>query len=619
MPDGQPLPLQFNPQVVKDATRRGGGTNYYDCDKVRFVNGYPRSIGGWQKISNEAVLGVPRALFGWSDLSGSNIMAVGTSWKYYLEEGGSYTDITPVRASSTINSNPFATTNGSSVVTVTDTAHGASENDFVTFSGATAFANLTTDDLNDEFQIASIIDADTYTIDVGVVANATTSGGGASVVAEYQITTGLDTTLLGGGWGAGSWGRGGWGSGVSTVVLSAQLRVWTQDNFGEDLVFAPRSGELYYKDISAGGGRAVAITSLPGANEVPVICDQVLVSADERTLFAFGCNPIGSSTADPLMVRWADRESLVEWEPTDTTSAGGFRLSLGSKHMIACKIRQGIAEFTNKALYVIQFLGESGYAPRLISDNTIILGPKAAATLNGVLYWMNTRGIGSYNGTVQDLPSPLVQYIYDRMNTTQAWKCHIGVNTEFGELKFFYCSSNSDEIDSYVIYNVNDQSWTPGTLDRTAWLEPGTFQKPRASDPDGYIYEHESGLNDGSTNPPDPLNSYIESCLFPLIGNGKYAARIRWINPDINFNGSTAASPQITVSLRLQKRVGSPTALAEAGDVVRTVSVPVEEFTDQIDLNKRAHYVSFRIDCTATDVAWQMGIPELDIIQDGQR
>lgn len=616
---GDPTPLKFTPQVVKDSTRRAGEMTYFDCDRIRFVNGFPQSIGGWTKISKDAVLGVPRALFAWSNLSGSNLMAVGTSWKYYIENGGSFEDITPIRASSTINNNPFATVDATSIVTVTDTAHGASLNDFVTYSGATTTGGIDAAVLNAEHQVTEVVDADTYKIDVGVNATSTTSGGGASVSAAYQITTGLDSTVLGGGWGAGAWSRSTWGSAVSTTIEGSQLRLWSQDNFGEDIVFNPRGGGLYYKDISSGAGRGVLISSLGGANEVPVVADQILVATEERTLMAFGCNPIGTSTADPLMVRYADRESLVEWGPTDTTTAGGFRLAIGSRHMIAVKTRQGIATFTDKALYLIQFLGTSGYVPRLISDKVLILGPRAAAALDGALYWMANRGIFTWNGTVSELPSGLTQYIYNRMNRSQSWKAYIGINPEFNELKFCYCSTGSNEPDSYVIYNVKDKTWAPGMLSRTAWVEAaGSLRKPRASDSDGFIYEHESGLNDGSTNPPSALDSYIETNIFTL-GNGKHQHRIRAIWPDINFAGSLAASPEVVISMRLQDKMGSPDNLAEIGGAVRSVSVPVEEFTDKIDIGKRARFMSLRISCDSTDTAWQLGVPHLDLIQDGQR
>lgn len=609
---GEPLPLKFNPQVVKDSTRRASEMTYFDCDKVRFVNGFPRSIGGWEKISDDAVIGVPRSLFGWSDIAGNNLMSVGTSQKYYMEEGGSFEDITPVRATETGVS--LTTVAGSHGVTVNDAGHGAIAGDYVILDASVGVGGITV--LAGEYAIISVTSSSAYIIRHTSAALSDDTKG--SIGVTYLISGGLDTVVLGGGWGAGTWGRETWGSGVDATIVGSQLRVWTQDNFGEDLVFAPRGGVIYYKDVSSGAGRAVAISSLGSANEVPTWVDQVLVAADERTVFAFGCNPIGSSSPDPLMVRWADRESLVEWEPGATNSAGGIRLSLGSKHMIAVKIRQGIATFTNRALYLIQFLGTQGYGQRLIADNTIILGPKAATVLNGIVYWMATRGIFMFNGTTSPLPSPMVQFMYDNMNSVQSWKCHIGVNAEFNELKFFYCSKDSDEIDSYVIYNVIDQNWCPGTMERTCWLESGTFQKPRAADPDGYVYEHETGLNDGSTNPPSPLNSFVETNIFAL-GNAKYQHRIRAMWPDINFQGSLAATPEVTVSMRLQNRQGSTDALAALGDVVNTVSVPVEEFTDKIDVKKRARFMSLRIDCAATDTAWQLGVPHLDLVQDGQR
>jgi hypothetical protein len=288
--------------------------------------------------------------------------------------------------------------------------------------------------------------------------------------------------------------------------------------------------------------------------------------------------------------------------------------------MIAVKIKQGIATFTDRALYLLQPLGDGDWGQRMIADKVHILGPRAAAAYDGALYWMATRGVFSYSGSVAELPSALTQYIYSRMNRSQASKAHIGVNPEFGELKFFYCSNSSDEIDSVIIYNVKDRTWAPGTLSRTAWTEAaGSQRKPRGADENGYIYEHESGLNDGSENPSLPLNSFIETGLFPIGGNGKYQYRIRGFWPDVAFDGSTAASPGVTMSIRLQDKPGSADVLAEVGDVIRSVTLPVEEFTDKIDVKKRARFMSLRLDCTEKDVAWQLGVPQIEVIQDGAR
>jgi hypothetical protein len=592
--------------------------DYFDCDRVRFVGGLPQSIGGWTRLSDEALLGTPRSIFAWSTLAAMDLIGIGTHWKYYVYDGSDFTDITPIVDTEALGGNPLTAVNGSSEVTVNDVAHGASVDDFIIVSGATTFAGLSTDVLNAEHQIIEVVDADNYIIDVGADATSSASGGGASVQVEYLLASGQDSVILGAGWGAGSWGHdGGWGSAADSVVAGSQLRIWTEDNWGEDLLINPRGGAIYFRDTS-GGGRGINLTSISGANEVPVVADQIIVSPEERTAIAFGCNPIGTSTADPLMVRWCDRENLPEWEPTDTTTAGGFRLTLGSKHMIAKKIKQGIATFTNKALYVIQFLGEDGYAPRLISSNTQILGPRAANTLNGVLYWMGVRGLFAYTGTVQELPAPLKDFIYNDINETQSWKCHVGVNPLFNEVKFFYCSRDSEEIDRYVLYNPGTGWWAPGTMERTAWLESGVYQRPRALSPDGYLYEHESGFNDGTTDTPVPLGSYIETNLFTF-ENGRQQLRLRWAWPDIDFLNSTATTPEVILSFRLQDKPGSEDALIEAGEIVRTVSFPIQEFTDKIDIGKRGRYIALRLECNQLDTAWRMGVNSLDVKQDGKR
>ena len=616
--DGQPAPLKFNPQVVKDSTRRASEMDYFDCDRVRFVGGLPQSIGGWERVSSTQILGTPRSIFAWSTLAALDLIGIGTHVKYYIFDGSDYEDVTPIRDTETLGANPFASTNGLTTLVVTDTAHGASMDDYIVVSGATGFAGILAAELNLEFQITEVIDADSYVIDVGVAATSTTTGGGGAVSIDYLLESGQDSVILGSGWGAGSWGHdGGWGSAADSVIAGSQLRIWTEDSWGEDLLINPRGGAIYFRDTSS-GGRAVDLAGVGGANEVPIVADQIIVSPEERTAIAFGCNPLGETTADPLMVRWCDRENLPEWEPTDTTTAGGFRLTLGSKHMIAKKIRQGIASFTNKALYVIQFLGEDGYAPRLISDNTQILGPRAANTLNGVLYWMSVRGLNAYNGTVQELPSTMTQFIYDDLNETQSWKSYVGVNPLFNEVKFFYCSKESGEVDKYVLFNPGTGWWAPGTMDRTAWLESGVFQRPRAMSPDGYMYEHESGFNDGTTDTPAPLNSFIESNLFTF-ENGKYQLRLRWAFPDINFLTSTAAEPKVVMSFRVQNQMGSEASLEEAGEVIRTVSADIDQFTKKVDIGKRGRYIALRVECNQLDTAWRMGVNSLDVRRDGQR
>lgn len=615
-----PIPLKFRPGVVKDMTRRAAELTWYDTNFIRFVEGLPQTIGGWEKSFNtEMFEGTCRSLFGWNDLQGIALMGIGTHLKYYVEEGGSLTDITPVRASSTINNNPIATTNTLSIITVNDTAHGAEAGDFVTLSGSSAVGGIAAASINKEHQILTIVDADHYTVDTGAAATSTVAaGGGAAVVAEYQLTVGLDTTVLGAGWGAGGWGDGGWGEPASVTVQGTQLRVWTQDNWGEDLLINPRGYGIYYYETSS-PARAVNLSTLPGASDTPVVADQIIVSADERQAIAFGTNEIGSAVANPLFYRWCDTEDIANWTPGVTSAAGGRGFSSGSMFMVAHKMRQQIAAFTDTALYSVQYLGTSGYGHRLITDKANIVGPKAACVFNDVLYWKSRRGFMKWDGRVQEIPCPLKEFVYRDTNVSQWWKVVAGVNVEYGEIWWWWPGNDDEEISRYVIYKIEDGSWTPGTgLIRTAWLESGVFNFPRAAGTDGYIYDHEFGFDDGSADPPDPINAYAESCIF-AIGNGKQAMRIRQLWPDVDFIQSTAATPEITLTLRLQNKMGSEPQENELATTQRTVALPIEEFTDSLDVGKRGRFIALRYESNKLGTGFRVGVPHLDMIPDGRR
>lgn len=615
---GEPLPLKFQPRVVKDKTRRSAEFVYYDCDKIRFVNGLPQSMGGWIVNNSTAVQGCPRSLFAWSTLAGTNLLGIGTHLKYYVNNGGSIADVTPIRSSSTINADPFTTYNGETRVLVTDTGHGAIAGDFVTFSGATGpVGGISAATLNAEHQIATIIDSNSYEIYVSQTASSATSGGGASVVAAYQISVGLESTVIGDGWGAGTWGREGWGEAADVTVAGSRLRLWSEDNWGEDLLINPRGYPIYYYDSSA-ATRAVELSTMGGASDVPLFADQIITFPEQRQLIAFGVNEVGGTVADPMMVRWPATESVVDWTPTDTNDAGGFRLSIGSVYMCSVKIRQGLLSFTDTALYVIQFAGASGYVPRLVSDKISILGPRAANTLNGAGYWMSTRSFMSYTGTITVLPIEMSDYVFKNMNLSQRYKCHVSVHPAFNEVWFHYPSTNSDEIDTYVSFNVDDGTWAPGTFDRTASCPSGVFEYDKMADSSGYIYDHDYGASDLSTSTPASIGAYIETAIFPL-GNPKYAHRVRSLWPDVSFMESTAASPSVDFSLRLQDKPGSEPRLEAVGSSVRTVSGTIEEFTDKLDVGKRGRYMSIRIEANDPGVVFRLGVPHLDAIQDGQR
>ena len=325
--------LKFRPGINREITSYSNEGGYFDCEKVRFYTQFPEKIGGWVKYSSNTYLGSARALHNWIALDGSNFMGIGTHLKYYIEEGGSFNDITPIRKTST-NSITFSASDGSAELTVTDSTHGAVANDFVTISGAVSLGgNITASILNAEHQITSIVNANSYKITVSATANSSDSGnGGSGVDGVYQINVGLDTTVGGNGWGAGGYGgvnadltTFGWGEAASTGT-TAEIRLWNHDNFGEDLLLNPRDGSIFYWDKSNGTGtRAVLLSSLSGASDVPTIAKQVLVSDIDRHIVVFGANTIGTTTQDHLLIRFGSQESLTDFTPSTTNTAGDLR------------------------------------------------------------------------------------------------------------------------------------------------------------------------------------------------------------------------------------------------------------------------------------------------------
>ena len=636
--------LQFRPGVNRETTSYTNEGGWFDCDKVRFRFGTPEKIGGWEKQSSNSFLGTCRALHPFVALSGESYLSVGTHLKYYINEGGAYNDITPLRQTTAAGDVTFAATNGSSTITVTDTNHGALENDFVTFSGAvTLGGDITADILNQEYQITAIVNSNTYEIEARavatltditidgqytptlVVANASDTGnGGAAVVGAYQVNTGLDTTVAGTGWGAGTWGRGGWGSAASLTAIGDILRIWGHDNFGEDLVFNIRDGGIYYWDKSTSSApftRAVALSDLAGADATtPTIAKQVLVSDKDRHIIAFGCDPQNDiGVQDPLLIRFSSQESPTTWESLATNTAGDLRIGSGSQIVTAVETRQQMIVFTDVSLHAMQYLGPPfTFGISEISTNITVAGPLAAIAVEDTVFWMGREEFYVYNGQVQKLPCSVRSYVFNDFNSTQAEKVTAGINSSFSEVWWLYPSANSDNIDRYVIYNYQEQVWYYGTLARSVWLDRGINQFPIAASLDGYLYLHEKGLDDGSTTPATAISSYIESSQMD-IGDGENFIFMRRLIPDLTFDASTAASPQADFILQTRNYPGGPYLQTSTDAVTRTATVPVEQFTNQVNLRLRGRSFAMKISSSDMGVAWRLGSPRVDIRPDGRR
>ena len=731
--------LQFRPGINREGTDYSNEGGYFDCDKVRFRSGFPEKIGGWSRMANAQFLGLARSLWNWLAINGSNYLGVGTNIKYYIEQGGTYNDITPVVFTSSPDlDNCFVVTSGSNVVTIIDGQYTPSVGDYVTFSGANTVTgtNITNTILNQEYSVTSSINTIAYTIVVSVTANASNTGGGNTVIAAYQQPIGLNTYTLGTGWGAGPWpvtgittnyasnpfatttgsnvvtvtqiahgvtngnavifsdatatggisapllntlfyptvananaytvtvqtnatsnvaagggnvvaytetGDYGWGEGF-TSGIGQQLRLWTNDNYGQQLFIAPRGGAVFYwipvgqqyPDTTSGGldtrAQSLADQSTAAGYDgtfVPNATNQIVASAIQRFVICFGANPYdpGESETDfdPLLVRWSDQENPYEWVPAVTNQSGEFRLSSGSFIMCARNTRQEILVWTDSTIYSMQYLGPPYvWGFQVLQDNISIMSPNAAITVNNVTYWMGIDKFYTYSGRVETLPCSLWQYIFNDINKEQAFQVFCGSNEGYSEIWWFYCSQGSNDINKYIIYNYLERTWYYGTMARTAWLDSGIRQYPMAADYNNRVLFHESAVDDVSGTTPVPINAYVQSSDFD-IGDGHNFGFVWRILPDINFTGSNVNQPSVTMTVKPRQNSGAPYGTANNPRVVSSDNYSstnvynIQEFTGQVYTRLRGRQLAFRIESTTLGVAWQLGSPRIDIRNDGRR
>ena len=622
--------LQFRPGINKETTSYSNEGGWFNSDKVRFRSGVPEKIGGWEKVSTNTYQGTARALHEFVALDGTQFTGLGTNLKYYVEEGGSLNDITPIRLTTSAGDPTFAATNGSAVITVTETGHGAIQGDFVTFSdAATLGGSITAEVLNQEYEITEIVNANSYKFTATATADGSDTGnGGGATVAAYQINVGLDTTVSGSGWGAGTWGRGTWGSASSLLASGATLRLWSHDNFGEDLLLNVRDGGIYYWDKSTSSGspftRAVALSTIAGADATtPTVAKVVLVSDVDRHIIAFGCDPEDSiGTQDPLLIRFSTQGSLTTWEADTSNTAGSIKLGSGSEIVAAVETKRGVLVFTDVSLHSMQFLGPPyTFGITQLSENITIMGPNVVKAADDVVYWMGQRDFYFYDGRVQKLPCTVKSYVFNDFNVSQSQKFFAGLNSSYDEIIWFYCSSTSDEIDRYVTYNYKDQIWYIGTLTRTAWVDRGIEPYPVAAGTDNYLYYHEIGLDDGSTSPSSAINSFIESSQLSIENGNKFVSLQKLI-PDLTFDGSSRSDPSATFTLKTRNYPGGNYLQSESGAVTQTAaetSTVVEQFTDQVNVRLRGRSFALKVESSDTEVQWRLGTPRVQIRQDGRR
>ena len=634
--------LQFRPGVNREITAYSNEGGWFDIDNVRFQKGYPEKIGGWQKRSTNSFLGTCRALHPWVSLNRDQYVGVGTNLKYYIDEGGFYNDVTPLRLTTAAGAITFAATNGSSELTVSHTNHGAVVNDFVTYSGAASLGGLITADvLNQEYYVTEVVNTNSYKIKARtantsiydityngglnpslVTANGSDTGnGGGSVVGAYQINTGLDIGVSGAGWGAGTWSRGAWGSASSDAIVTNTLRLWSHDNFGEDLLMNVRDGGIYYWDeTNTLSSRGVNITSLVGANSAPTVAKQILVSDRDRHVIAFGCDTEANpGVQDPLAIRFSNQESLTDWETRSDNTAGELRLGSGSEIVTALETRQQILVFTDTTLYSMQFLGPPfTFGVNSLSENITVAGPNAAIAVDDNVFWMGRAEFYVYSGSVQKLPCMVRDFVFSDINEEQLEKINAALNTEHSEVWWYYPSKNSQEVNRYVVYNYLEKVWYYGSFGRTAWIDRGIFDFPFAANADGYIYEHEIGFDDGTTNPITPINAFIQSSPMD-IGDGEQFMLLRKMIPDVDFRDSTATLPDVNITLDVKNVPDGTYSKTETDSFVKTQAAAVSARTEQLYFRLRGRQMRLKIESEDLGVTWRLGSPRLDIRPDGRR
>ena len=635
--------LQFRPGVNRETTSYTNEGGWFDCDKIRFRFGTPEKIGGWAKKSGRSYLGTARALHPFVALDGTQFLGVGTHLKYYIDEGGGFNDITPLRVSTAAGDVVFSATDGSSTITATDSNHGALAGDFVTFSGAVSLGGtITAAVLNQEYEIVTVTSVNAYTfvartvstiaantvdgvlVYVPVVANSSDSGnGGGSIIGAYQVNIGLDTTVSGTGWGAGTWGRDTWGSSASLLVSGSTLRIWTHDNLGEDLLINVRDAGIFYWDKSARSAPflpAQALSDLSTDVTTPTIAKQVLVSDVDRHTIVFGCdaqNDIG--VQDPLLIRFSDQANPLVWQSLATNTAGDLRLGSGSEIIMAVETKQQIMVWTDSSLHAMQFIGPPfTFGITQVAENITIASPLSAAAVDDNIYWMGVEDFYIYSGQVQKLPCSVRSYVFDDFNSAQSEKVCAGVNSSFSEIWWFYPSASSAENDKYVVFNYQEQVWYYGELNRTAWLDRGITSNPVGASTDNYLYLQESGFDDGSTSPVSAVTSYIESSQMD-IGDGDHFVFLKRLIPDITFADSTATAPSANFTLEARNFPGENYTNSDTNPVIRSSTVPVEQFTNVVNLRLRGRSFALKVESVDTGVGWRLGSPRVDMQQDGRR
>jgi len=615
------LRLFLKPGIDKQNTEYGAEGGWIDCDYVRFRYGLPEKLGGWTLFGNLETyfVGAVSNIFTWNALDGAPYAAVGTNKKVYAFYGGAWADITPIRRTVT-GTITFDTTNGSTTVTVNDSGHGAIAEDFVTFSGVTGNpGGILNANLNNEFEVTQVLNANEYTITSPTQATSTATAAGTANAA-YQINTGSDQSVVDFGWGTGTWNLSTWGTPrAPSAALQLLSQVWQFDNFGENLILQNVGGGIYqWPPVSGLNVRATAIAGAPTKS------NYALVSTPDRHLVCLGTeSTIGSPpTQDPMLVRFSAQEDVSDFVATATNTAGAQRLTDGNRIITGVRSRGQILIWTDTSLHGMQYLGPPyTFGFQQLGANCGIIGPHASADVNGMAYWMSSDAFFVFDGTVKKIPCTVQDYVFKDLNVVQSQKVHVGINTQFNEVTWWYCSLTSDFIDRFVTYNYLENTWHIGSLPRTAWADIGSFSKPLATkyEPESTeatistiygltagrssIYNQEDGYNgDGAA-----IFSYIRSGYFD-IGDGDQMLLMSRFIPDFqNQIGN------LTVRLLLRP---FPQATATPSSLDPYVITPT---TEKVDTRARGRQIQLRIESDELGSNWRYGTMRVNIQPDGLR
>ena len=624
--------VEFQPGINKEETDYSASGGWVDGNLIRFRKSRAEKIGGWVTLGQNTFLGIARALHSWITLGGTRLLGTGTTFKYYIESGDIYYDVTPIRSTTSAGDVTFSATNGSTTLAVNDVGHGAVTGDFVTFDGAATLGGaITAAVLNQEYQILLVTGANTYTITTkdtsGNVVQATSGdsgNSGGSTRGTYQISVGLDNFVSGTGWGVNSWGSGAFGSSSSIGFLN-QLRLWTHDNYGENLIINPRGGSIYrWVENNGLGTRALDLATATGANLVPTAALQVITSETDRHLIVLGADPISggsrTGTLDPMLVAFSDSENELEFEPLATNSAGSVRLSSGSLIVGGLKSQQEVLIWTDTALYSMAFIGPPlTFAINLINEGAGLMGPKAAVASSAGVFFASKVGFYLYSGTVTKLPCSVQEYVFEDIDLSQAFKCHMGLNSEFGEMWFFYPSltDGTEEISRYVIFNYEENTWSIGSLIRYSWIDSGVENNPIASgiEAGSYVnYLQESGYDD---NESAMDGVFIESADI-AIGDGDQFAFVKKIIPDLAFFTQTGVGTTPAMNLVLKRRDYNNETLTTDS----TTQVTQSSKFSNVRSRARQIVLRFESDDDATQqlgYKWRLGSTRIDIQPSGRR